>query len=125
MNLYQVTKLKDDGSNWLVYKSRTVHVVRACNLYRHLLSTARRPYEYMLKDLNTLGSPLLLEDRATEATPAQIEENEKKLDAYEQKEAQVIQKIVSTVNREFAHSDLGHCMAFNSGRIWRFHPGLC
>jgi hypothetical protein len=62
------------------------------------LGTARKPYEYRPKDLNTPGSPLFLEDRTTAATPKQIEENEKELGAYDQKEAQVIQQIISTVN---------------------------
>ncbi|KAJ7780428.1 hypothetical protein B0H14DRAFT_2401119, partial [Mycena olivaceomarginata] len=97
-NLYQVTKLKDDGANWLSYKSRTIHALKPRNLHRHLMGTARRPYEFLPKDLNTPDSPLLLEDRSTEATPAQIEENEKKSDSFEQKEAQVSQQIVSTVN---------------------------
>jgi hypothetical protein len=97
-NLYHVAKLQDDGGNWLAYKGRTVHAIKARNLNRHLLGTARKPYEYRPKDLNTPGSPLLLEDRTTVATPKQIEENEKELDAYDQKEAQVIQQIVSTVN---------------------------
>ncbi|KAJ6545750.1 hypothetical protein B0H19DRAFT_863995, partial [Mycena capillaripes] len=88
---YQVTKLRDDGSNWLAYKGRTIHALKARNLFRHLEGTARKPYEYLPKDLNT-------PDRSTEATAKQIEENEEKLDAYAQKEAQVIQQIVSTVN---------------------------
>ncbi|KAJ6524193.1 hypothetical protein B0H19DRAFT_972318, partial [Mycena capillaripes] len=97
-NFYQVTKLRDDGSNWLAYKGRTIHALKARNLFRHLEGAARKPYEYLPKDLNTPGSPLLLEDRSTEATAKQIEENEEKLDAYAQKEAQVVQQIVSTVN---------------------------
>jgi hypothetical protein len=40
----------------------------------------------------------LLEGRVTVATAKQIEENEKELDTYAQKEAQAIQQIISTVN---------------------------
>ncbi|KAJ6498279.1 hypothetical protein DFH09DRAFT_945507, partial [Mycena vulgaris] len=97
-NTYQVTKLKDDGLNWLAYKGRIIFALKARNLYRHLQGTTRKLCEYLPKDLNTAGSPLLLEDRATAATTPQIEENEKKLDAYEQREGQVVQQIASTVN---------------------------
>jgi hypothetical protein len=49
-NFYQVTKLQDDGSNRLAYKGRTVHAVKARNLHRHLVGTARKLYEYIPKE---------------------------------------------------------------------------
>jgi hypothetical protein len=88
-NLYHVAELQDDGGNWLAYKGRTIHAIKACNLNRHLVGTARKPYEYRPTTLNTPGSHLLLEDRT--GCPKTDRRNRKELDAYDQKEAQVIQ----------------------------------
>ncbi|TDL13404.1 hypothetical protein BD410DRAFT_697629, partial [Rickenella mellea] len=43
LNLYSVPKLADDGSNWVVYKTRTLAALGARRLTRHLEGRAIYP----------------------------------------------------------------------------------
>jgi hypothetical protein len=43
VSLFNVTKLKEDGFNWLTYRERIETAIGSKRLMRHLLGTAREP----------------------------------------------------------------------------------
>src|ERR1700759_888801 len=86
---YQVPKLKDDGTNWVTYRTRLETAIGSKGLKRHLLGQARKPKPL---EVDEDGTPLA-RDGTTPTTETEIEENETKLDEYDQKEFAVKQAL--------------------------------
>lgn len=92
--LYSVPKLADDGSNWVVYKTRTLAAIGARKLTRHLEGRARKPLELVYHD----DKSVTIKGVSTTLTDDQVEEHEDKLDEYQQKEAAVKNQIYGTIS---------------------------
>jgi len=77
---WAIPKLRDDGSNWVDYESRTKIVLGSKGLIKHVEGTARRPTPFTLEAGVPVTAP------GTPATDEMIEAKERKVDKYEQKE---------------------------------------
>jgi hypothetical protein len=75
-----VPRLRDDGANWPDYQSKARTAMGARGLIRHVDGTARKPLPY--PEVN--GVPM--KKPGLEASDEDLEEKEKRLDEYEQKE---------------------------------------
>ncbi|KIK32341.1 hypothetical protein CY34DRAFT_101732, partial [Suillus luteus UH-Slu-Lm8-n1] len=74
--LFNVPKLAEDGSNWITYKERTLTAISARGLMRYV--DGRAP-------------------DGSNPTEKEIEERDKKLDEYDQKNSLVKQQVFSTI----------------------------
>ncbi|KAK0222060.1 kinase-like domain-containing protein [Armillaria fumosa] len=93
VKLLNLPRLKDDGTNYILYKEQIPNVATAKGLRRVLYGTTKRPVE--MTELN--GDYYLLGNLA----PLSNDEVEKQLalqDAYDQKEAQVHEMMYETVS---------------------------
>src|ERR1700730_8205025 len=91
-----VPRLCDDGVNWPDYQSKARTAMGARGLIRHVDGTARKPVPY--PELN--GVPM--KKPGVEATDDELEEKEKRLDEYEQKEYGVQHVMLTTVSPRLA-----------------------
>jgi hypothetical protein len=92
-----IPKLRDNGSNWADYQERTRTALRAKGLIRHIDGTAREPVFF------TKVADKLIKSDGNPPTEVEIEDLEKKIDNYNQKEYQAHYVIQSTVS---AHLNL-------------------
>src|ERR1700719_4155706 len=79
-NAIAVPRLRDDGANWPDYQSKDRTAMGARGLIRHVDGTVRKLVAYPLVD------GILMKAPGTKATDEDLEEKEKKLDDYEQKD---------------------------------------
>ncbi|KAG1852282.1 hypothetical protein DFJ58DRAFT_635001, partial [Suillus subalutaceus] len=92
-SLFNIPKLAEDGSNWITYKERTLTAIGARGLMRFTNGQAYEPAPFALhKDTKT---PIKAD--GTAPSPAEIDELEKKVDEYHQKNALVKQQIFSMI----------------------------
>src|ERR1700730_6516228 len=89
-------RLRDDGANWPDYQSKARTAMGARGLIRHVDGTARKPDPY--PEVN--GVPM--KKAGVEATDDELEEKEKKLDEYEQKEYGAQHVMLTTVSPRLA-----------------------
>ena len=92
--LYSIPKLAEDGSNWITYKERMLTAIGGRGLMRYVDGRAKTPAPFAL-DPKT-NKPLTV--KGAEATEAEIEALDDKLDDYYQKDALVKQHIFSTIS---------------------------
>ncbi len=93
IKLLNLPRLKDDGTNYILYKERIPNVATSKGLRRVLYGTAKKPVE--MTEIN--GDYYLLGNLA----PLSDDEVEKQLtlqDAYDQKEAQVREMMYETIS---------------------------
>src|ERR1700719_1235631 len=95
-NAIAVPRLRDDGANWPDYQSKARTAMGARGLIRHVDGTARKPIAY--PEVN--GVPM--KKPGVEATDDELEEKEKKLDEYEQKEYGAQHVMLTTVSPRLA-----------------------
>jgi hypothetical protein len=98
--LYNVPKLLDNGTNWITYRERVMTAVGSRGLKQHLEGRAKKPQEVVTIDIGTANAPKIVSsvDGTTEATEDQIEEAEKKLDKYEQRECAIKQALYGSIS---------------------------
>src|SRR6267154_1598612 len=98
--LYNVPKLLDNGSNWLTYRERVLTAVGSRGLKRYLEGRAKIPTPLVSINTGTNDAPVFVQslDNKTPATEDEIEEAEKKLDEYEQKECAVKQTLYGSIS---------------------------
>ena len=77
---FAIIKLHDDGSNWPDYKLKAKTAMGAKGLIRHVEGTARRLLPFNIKNGQPVSEPEKL------ATRAEIQDLERTLDEYEQRE---------------------------------------
>lgn len=103
-NALSIQKLKDDSTNWLTYRTRLETAVASKGLTRHLQGRVRVPQELPTRIETDHSITVLVkgsdpaDTAAKAATEAEIEENEKSLDDYSQKEATVKQLIFGSIS---------------------------
>jgi hypothetical protein len=92
--LFNVPKLAEDGSNWITYKERTLTAISARGLMRYADGRALEPLPYPVDEKT--GS---LKPKADGSIPneKEIEERDKKIDEYDQKNSLVKQQVFSTI----------------------------
>src|SRR5687768_11104791 len=88
-----VQKLLDDGSNWISYKEKVQTAIASRGLKQHLLGTAIKPPPIIERNgrYYISGTTLPL-------TYALIESHQKKIDEYDEKEAQCRYLLYETVS---------------------------
>src|ERR1700731_2198789 len=91
-----VPRLRDDGANWPDYQSKARTAMGARGLIRHVDGTARKPLPY--PEVN--GVPM--KKPGLEASDEDLEEKEKRLDEYEQKEYGAQHVMLTTVSPRLA-----------------------
>src|ERR1700731_3015571 len=91
-----VPRLRNDEANWPDYQSKARTAMGARGLIRHVDGTARKPVPY--PEVN--GVPL--KKPGIEATDDELEEKEKKLDEYKQREYGVPQVMLTTISPRLA-----------------------
>ena len=91
-----VPRLRDDGANWPDYQSKARTAMGARGLIRHVNGTARKPVPY--PEINSVP----MKKPGVEATDDELEEKEKKLDEYEQKEYGAQHVMLTTVSPRLA-----------------------
>jgi hypothetical protein len=94
IKLLKLPKLKDDGSNWITYRERIMNTLTHKGLKRHVSGTARKPTEIEIK-----SNKVYRKGGTIELTSTQIEEIEKEVDNFEQKEASVREVIYETIGQ--------------------------
>src|SRR5882762_1428718 len=91
--LFNIPKLADDGTNWITYKERLLTTISARGLMRYVEGRAVKLEPFKL---DPKGKKLLKED-TTEATEAEWEAREDKIDEWYQKDSLAKQHIFSTI----------------------------
>jgi hypothetical protein len=91
--LYNIPQLAEDGSNWITYKQRATTVIGARGLMWYLDGRITKPVPYK----TDLSGKTVKPDGST-ATETEIEELEKKIDEYYQKDSLVKQHIFSMIS---------------------------
>jgi hypothetical protein len=91
--LFNIPKLAEDGSNWITYKERILTVLGVRGLMWYINGRAVKPIPFVIDE--SMGAP----KKANGSTPSQtkIEELDKKLDEFFQKDLVVKQQIFSTI----------------------------
>ncbi|KAG1831651.1 hypothetical protein DFJ58DRAFT_634162, partial [Suillus subalutaceus] len=92
-SLFSVPKLAEDGSNWITYKERTLMALGARGLMRYTEGRATKPLPFAV-DASTKA---LTKADGTVPTQAEIDELDKKIDEYYQKDSLVKQQVFSTI----------------------------
>jgi hypothetical protein len=92
-SLFNVPKLAEDGSNWITYKERTLTAIGARGLMGHIDG---RAIELISFDVDKTTKVVTKKD-GTPATQTEIDELDKKIDEYYQKNSLVKQQIFSTI----------------------------
>ncbi|KAF8155630.1 hypothetical protein B0H34DRAFT_659656, partial [Crassisporium funariophilum] len=87
-------KLKEDGSNWITYKERILNTLTSKGLKRHVTGSARKPTE-LIERSGDYYKPNSLSPLSDD----QLEEHEKEVDIYDQKQAQVREVIYETISK--------------------------
>jgi hypothetical protein len=80
LNQWAILKLRDNGSNWVDYQSRTTIALGSKGLIKHVNGTTRQPILFG----EEAGVPITAP--GVPATEEQIEAKEKKMDDFDQKE---------------------------------------
>ena len=75
-----IPKLSDDGSNWVDYDTKATTAMGSKGLIRHIEGRARKPTPFAVEN------DVIMFDKNTPATDAQIDAKERLLEEYEQKE---------------------------------------
>src|ERR1700719_4233718 len=91
-NAIAVPRLRDDGANWPDYQSKARTAMGARGLIRHVDGTARKPIAY--PEVN--GVPM--KKPGVEATDDDLDEKEKRLDEFEQKEYGAQHVMLTTIS---------------------------
>jgi hypothetical protein len=92
-SLYNIPQLADDGSNWITYKERAQTVIRARGLMRYLDGRAKEPIPF---EIDSSGKSI--KPDKSQATESEIEDLDKKIDEYQQKDSLAKQHIFSMVS---------------------------
>jgi len=93
-SLFNVPKLAEDGTNWITYKERTLTAIGARGLMRYTDGRAKTPVMFKVDPkMNKLAK-----DDGTEPTQTEIEDLDKKIDEFHQKNSLVKQQIFSTIS---------------------------
>ncbi|KZP30369.1 hypothetical protein FIBSPDRAFT_726029 [Athelia psychrophila] len=88
--LSQLTKLRDDGSNWITGKERIETYLASKRLFRHVDGTACKPPKIIY--LREAPSPMIASlDGKTAATEEELEKAEKAFEDWIEKQAQARQ----------------------------------
>src|SRR3984893_11960318 len=89
---FTIIKLRDDGSNWPDYEMRAKTAMGAKGLIRHIEGTARQPLPFDVEN----GQPVMEPGKL--ATRLEIQELERAMDEYEQKEYAARHIMLTTVS---------------------------
>ena len=95
LKIVNLPKLKDDGSNWITYKERVMNTLTHKGLKRHVTGSARKPKETELRDDGEYYLPRSMVPLSDD----QVEDYEKKMDEFAQKQASVREVIYETVSK--------------------------
>src|SRR3979490_462954 len=95
LKIVNLPKLKDDGSNWITYKERIMNTLTHKGLKRHVTGSARKPKETELRDDGEYYLPRSMVPLSDD----QVEDYEKKMDEFAQKQASVREVIYETVSK--------------------------
>jgi hypothetical protein len=85
--LFNVPKLAEDSSNWITYKERTLTAISARGLMQYADGCAVEPSPYAISTLMELPE----KPDGSNPTEKDVEEHDKKLDEYDQKNSLVKQ----------------------------------
>jgi len=92
-SLFNIPKLAEDGSNWITYKERTLTAIGARGLMRYLDGRANEPTPFKLDaNMGVLAKP-----DGSVPTQTEIDELDKKIDKYQQKNTLVKQQVFSMI----------------------------
>ncbi|KAF8833830.1 hypothetical protein BDN67DRAFT_916187, partial [Paxillus ammoniavirescens] len=91
--IYAVPKLTE--KNWVKFKTKTVMLLTARGLSRHLDGTVKIPKPL---PVSSDGTKMYLSDGTTKASETDIENNLVRIDAHAQKEALALQQLYATVS---------------------------
>ncbi|KAF5328063.1 hypothetical protein D9619_013649 [Psilocybe cf. subviscida] len=94
LKVVNLPKLNEDGSNWVTYKARIKNHLAANGLSRHLNGTARKP-PAIREEKGKFFLGAATKELDEDAQDAALD----KLDAYDQKQAQVREAIYETVTK--------------------------
>jgi hypothetical protein len=92
-SLFNIPKLAEDGSNWITYKERTLTAIGARGLMRYTDGRICEPIPFVI-DPNTKA---VKKPDGSTPTQTEIDELDKKIDEYHQKNSLVKQQIFSTI----------------------------
>jgi hypothetical protein len=100
LKIVNLEKLKDDGSNWITYKERVLNTLTHKGLRRHVNGSVRKPDDLQWRNKTaTVAEGFYKPDGTKPLSEDEIEEHEKKIDEYEQKQASVREVIYETISR--------------------------
>ncbi|KAJ8586558.1 hypothetical protein M405DRAFT_743377, partial [Rhizopogon salebrosus TDB-379] len=91
--LFNIPQLAEDGSNWITYKQRAMTAIGARGLMRYLDGRITKPVPF-----KTDSSGKVVKPDGTAPSTTEIEELEKKIDEYYQKDSLVKQHVFSMIS---------------------------
>ncbi|OAX40831.1 hypothetical protein K503DRAFT_686705, partial [Rhizopogon vinicolor AM-OR11-026] len=91
--LFNIPQLAEDGTNWITYKERMLTAIGARGLMRYADGRAVKPVPYKFDETKKEHQ----KTDGTVATETEVEELDKKIDEYYQKDSLVKQQIFSTI----------------------------
>src|ERR1700731_873287 len=106
---FAIVKLRDDGSNWPDYEMKAKTAMGAKGLIRHIEGTARRPLPFDLENGRPVSEPGKL------ATRLEIQELERAMDEYEQKEYAARHIMLTTVSPQLSTMGKYVCHRYVAG----------
>ncbi|OJA10444.1 hypothetical protein AZE42_05891, partial [Rhizopogon vesiculosus] len=92
-SLFNIPQLTEDGMNWITYKERMLTVIGARGLMRYVDGRAIKPKPFKFNFTTKKQE----KDDGTEPTQTEIEDLDKKIDEFYQKDSLVKQQIFSTI----------------------------
>src|SRR5271154_4711869 len=105
-----VPKLQDDGSNWVDYKDKVRTALGAKGLLRHVNGTAIQPKPFKVDPVKGV-----VKHDGKEATEADVEAQEEKLDEFERKEYLAQHILKSTISARLS----ALAQSKNALEIWK------
>jgi hypothetical protein len=88
-----IPKLAEDGSNWITYKERMLTAIGARGLMRYVDGRAVKPVPFDIDPKTRLAK----KPDGSAPTQTEIDEHDKKIDEYYQKDSLVKQQLFSTI----------------------------
>ncbi|KAG1834001.1 hypothetical protein DFJ58DRAFT_670756, partial [Suillus subalutaceus] len=90
--LYNIPQLAEDGSNWITYKERAQMVIRVRGLMRYLDGQKK---EFISFEIDSAGD--MIKPDKTKASQTEIDDLEKEIEVYLQKDSFTKQHLFSTI----------------------------
>src|SRR5436190_21131916 len=94
VKVVNLSKLKEDGSNWITYKEHILNTLMSKGLRRHVFGTAKKP-----SALVYLNGAFFKPNSLSSLSDDELEAYEQEVDTFDQKQAQVHEVIYKTISQ--------------------------